>query len=132
MPRFSVWTVRLAFVYLFIGFTLGALMLANKGMPLGAWVWRLLPAHIDFLLFGFVIQLTIGIAYWILPRYRTGSRGNESAFWISVALLNLGVWTVACIGFLNLPGLWLVIGRLLVGIAAALFGMQAWRRIRAT
>jgi len=132
MPRLSIWAVRLSLLYLLLGFTLGALMLANKGIPFAPWVWSLLPAHIDILLFGFVIQLAIGIAYWILPRYRGGSRGNTTAFWVAVGLLNLGVWIVAFIGFLNLSGQWLAVGRLLEGIAAGLFAFQAWKRIRAS
>jgi len=132
MPRLSIWAVRLSLLYLLFGFTLGALMLANKGVPFAPWVWSLLPAHIDILLFGFVIQLAIGMAYWILPRYRGGSRGNETVLWITVGLLNLGIWTVTFIGLLNLPGQWLAIGRLLEGIAAALFAFQVWKRIRAS
>jgi hypothetical protein len=131
MPRLSVWAIRLSLIYFLLGFTLGALMLANKGLPFAPWVWNLLPVHIDILLFGFVIQLAIGMAYWILPRYRGGSRGNEIVLWITVGLLNLGIWMVTFIGLLNLPGQWLAVGRLLEGIAAVLFAFQAWRRIRA-
>src|SRR5450759_3714539 len=132
MPRLSVWAIRLSLLYFLFGFTLGALMLANKGLPFAPWVWSLLPVHIDILLFGFVIQLAIGMAYWILPRYRGGSRGNETVLWITVGLLNLGIWTFTFIGRLNLPGQWLAIGRLLEGIAAALFAFQVWKRIRAS
>ena len=131
MPRLSVWAVRLSLIYFLLGFTLGALMLANKGVPFSPWVWSLLPAHIDFLLFGFVIQLAIGMAYWILPRYHGGSRGKEIVLWITVGLLNLGIWMVTFIELLSLPGQWLVVGRLLEGIAAALFTTQVWKRIRA-
>jgi hypothetical protein len=130
MPRLSIWAIRLSLLYLLLGFTLGALMLANKGVPFAPWIWSLLPAHIDILLFGFIIQLAIGMAYWILPRYRGGGRGNESVLWITVGLLNLGIWMVTFIGLLSLPGQWLVLGRLLEGIAAVLFAFQAWRRIR--
>ena len=131
MPRLSVWAIRLSLLYFLFGFTLGALMLANKGLPFAPWVWSLLPVHIDILLFGFVIQLAIGMAYWILPRYRGGSRGNEIVLWIMIGLLNLGIWMVTFIGLLNLPGQWLAVGRLLEGIAAALFTIQVWQRIRA-
>src|SRR5512133_3186666 len=125
MPRLSVWAVRLALLYLLSGFTLGALMLANKGVPFAPWVWNLLPAHIDILLFGFVIQLAIGMAYWILPRYRTGSpRGSQTVLWMTIALLNLGIWTVALVGLFTLPGQWLGLGRLFEGIAAALFALH--------
>ena len=131
MPRLSVWAIRLSLLYFLFGFTLGALMLANKGLPFAPWVWSLLPVHIDILLFGFVIQLAIGMAYWILPRYRGGSRGNEIVLWIMIGLLNLGIWMVTLIGLLNLPGQWLAVGRLLEGIAAVLFTIQVWQRIRA-
>ena len=131
MPRLSVWAIRLSLLYFLFGFTLGALMLANKGLPFAPWVWSLLPVHIDILLFGFVIQLAIGMAYWILPRYRGGLRGNETILWITVGLLNLGIWMVTFIGLLNLPGQWLAVGRLLEGIAAVLFTIQVWQRIRA-
>jgi hypothetical protein len=131
MPRLSVWAIRLSLLYFLFGFTLGALMLANKGLPFAPWVWSLLPVHIDILLFGFVIQLAIGMAYWILPRYRGGSRGNEIVLWIMIGLLNLGIWMVTFIGLLNLPGQWLAVGRLLEGIAAVLFTIQVWQRIRA-
>lgn len=130
MPRLSVFAVRLALLYLLLGFTLGSIMLANKGVPFSSAAWRLLPAHMDILLFGFVIQLAIGIAYWILPRYRGGSRGNERVVWLAIGLLNLGIWASAWAGFANWPSQWLVVGRLLEGAAAALFVLQAWRRIR--
>ena len=132
MPRLSIWAVRLSLLYLLLGFTLGALMLANKGVSFAPWVWSLFPAHIDILLFGFVIQLAIGMAYWILPRFRGGTRGNEKVLWITVGLLNLGIWMVAIIGIFNLPGQWLAGGRLLEGMAAALFTFQVWKRIRAS
>ena len=130
MPRLSVWAIRLSLLYLLFGFTLGALMLANKGLPFAPWVWNLLPVHIDILLFGFVIQLAIGMAYWILPRFRGGLRGNELILRIAIGLLNLGIWIVVFNGLLNLPEPWLAAGRLSEGIAAILFTIQVWKRIR--
>lgn len=132
MPRLSVLAIRLSLIYFLLGFTLGALMLANKGVPFSPWIWNLLPVHIDILLFGFVIQLAIGMAYWILPRQRGGSRGNETNLRITVGLLNLGIWVVTFVGLWNLPGQWLAVGRMLEGIAAVLFTIQVWERIRAT
>jgi hypothetical protein len=130
MPKLSVLAVRLSLVYLLFGFSLGAILLANKGVPFAPWSWYLLPGHIDMLLFGFIIQLAMGMAYWILPRFRGGSRGNEAMVWILVILLNLGVWTIALTGWFKLSGQWLAAGRLLEGAAATLFAIQAWRRIR--
>lgn len=130
MPGISVWSLRLSLVYLLFGFSLGALMLANKGVPFAPWAWSLLPVHIDILLFGFVFQFAIGMAYWILPRYPGGSRGNATIVMISLMLLNLGIWITSLAGGMRLPAGWLVIGRLSEGAAALLFLLQAWRRIR--
>ena len=130
MPRLSVWTVRLSLLYLFLGYTFGALMLAQKGVPFAPWVWSLFPAHIDILLFGFVIQFAMGIAFWILPRYTGGSRGNETAFWVTIGLLNLGIWIAALAGSLTLPAYWLAVGHTIKGIAALFFAFHAWGRIR--
>ncbi len=132
MPRLSVWAVRLALLYLLLGFTLGAIILANKGVPFAPYAWRLLPMHIDILLFGFVIQLAMGVGYWILPRYRGGGRGNEGAVRAAVVLLNLGVWAVIGVAGFNLPMQWMGVGRLLEGASAGLFVWQVWKRIRPT
>lgn len=130
MPRLSIWAVRLSLLYMLSGFTSGAILLANKGVPFVPLAWNLLPGHIDMLLFGFVIQLAIGMGYWILPRYRSGSRGNETGVWIALAMLNLGIGLAAFTGWFNLPVEGLALGRLFEGTAAALFAIQAWRRIR--
>ncbi len=56
MPRLSQWIIRTAFIYLLLGFTFGALLLAHKGVPLHPALWSWLPAHIEFLLMGWIVQ----------------------------------------------------------------------------
>ena len=68
MPRLSVWIIRTALLYLGIGFTFGALMLFNKGVPFDPMLWRLLRPHIEFVLLGWTMQLAMGVAFWIMPR----------------------------------------------------------------
>ncbi|HLV45033.1 MAG TPA: hypothetical protein VKY39_08745, partial [Aggregatilineales bacterium] len=63
MPRLSVWMVRASLLYLGLGFTFGALMLANKGVPLHPRLWALLPLHAEMLLVGWAIQLAMGVAF---------------------------------------------------------------------
>lgn len=94
MPRLTRVSLRLALVYLALGFTLGALMLANEGLGFWPWLWNLLPVHIAVLVFGWMVQLALGVAYWILPR-RRGRRGSPALAWGSVGLLNLGL-LLAC------------------------------------
>lgn len=129
MPRLAVWAIRAALLYLALGFTIGALILWNKGAPLHPQLWRLLPAHIDFLLFGWTVQLILGVAYWILPRFQR-RRGNPSLAWLAFALLNLGVWLVSMAPFAPAPGLLNLGGRLAECAAAFAFAAHAWPRIK--
>lgn len=132
MPRLSVLAVRAALIYLLVGFTFGALMLANKGIPFAPWVWNLLPAHIDFLLLGWTAQLILGVGFWILPRFTGGSRGNVRLAAAAVLLLNAGVLLSA--GQSVFPELgWLApLGRILQIGAAVSFALHAWGRVRPT
>jgi hypothetical protein len=129
MPRLSVWFVRAALVYLALGFTCGALLLAHKGVPLHPLTWRLLPAHIEFLLIGWTVQLAFGVAFWILPRWRT-LRGDERPAWLAFVLLNLGVWLVVLAGWTPAAAGMLVLGRGLEAAAMAAFALHAWPRVK--
>ena len=131
MPRLSVWFVRTALVYLAIGFALGAIMLAAPGLRLGVPTARLLPAHIEFLLTGWMIQLALGVAFWILPRFRVGpERGREEIAWVSYALLNIGVVTAAAGAVIGLPPVVPSIGHAAQGLAAGAFALHAWPRVK--
>lgn len=133
MPRASRWFIRASLIHLFAGFTIGALLLINKAAPLSPMLWRLLPLHLELLLVGWIVQLTMGVAFWILPRFGRGrARGNEAAVWLALLLLNLGV-TLAGLGpALGLSAWTRVIGRLLQVAAVVAFGANAWRRVKPT
>src|SRR5574341_695886 len=93
MPLLRVFFIRTALIYLSLGFTIGGLMLFNKGLTIMPAVWNLLPAHIEFLLIGWIIQLILGVVFWILPRFSQGPpRGKEEIAWLSYLLINAGIW----------------------------------------
>ena len=130
MPRLSVWFVRCSFVYLLLGFTLGSLMLANKGVPFAAWVWSFLGAHMEFLLLGWMVQLAMGVAFWILPRFGSGApRGNELLMWAAFAALNLGVWMAALQPY-HMQSWLALTGRLLEAVSVFLFVFGSWQRVK--
>jgi hypothetical protein len=131
MPRLSVWAIRLSLVYLALGFTFGGLILANKGIPFDPALWSLLPAHIEFLLFGWTSQLVLGVAFWILPRFSSGSRrGNEHLAWLALVLLNLGVWLAVIGSVPGLDGVLPLLARMAQAGAALAFALHAWPRVK--
>lgn len=128
MPAQSRWMIRLSFVYLTIGVILGAAMLIHKAFPIHPMIWVLLPVHIQVLIWGWIIQFTLGTAYWILPRFLKGeARGNTRLSWTMVLALNTGIClNLAGIGFdervLDIGGL------LLQVVAVGLFVFLHWKR----
>lgn len=134
MPRYSVWAIRASLLYLVYGFSIGALLLMNKGIPWFPFIWRLLPDHIETLLLGWIVQLAFGMAFWILPRFGSGSRrGNVKAAWAAFILLNAGIWFVGLGPLFQQPALaaWIpFLGRLAECSAALAFALHAWPRIK--
>ncbi len=106
MPRQSVWFVKASLAYLSVGFTFGGLMLANKGVLISPFLFMLLPAHMEFLLIGWMVQLAMGMVFWIAPRF-SGAKPRGQVYLIILAfwLLNLGIGLVALQPYVNVDGL---------------------------
>ncbi len=92
MPKLSQWFIHTAFCHLVLGATLGGIMLAGKGVwPHANLLW-LLPWHIESLLWGWVLNLALGTAFWIVPRFwKPPNRGNERGAVLAFFLLNGGI-----------------------------------------
>jgi hypothetical protein len=148
MPRLSCWLVRASLIHLAIGALFGGLILSGKALPLVmGWAWLLLAAHIQLLVGGWLIQLALGMAYWILPRLDgTGDRGRPRAAWSCFAALNSGVLGAATAllvrGSLNAAAidigsaqdavldLALATGGVLQAVALLVFAWHAWPRLQ--
>jgi hypothetical protein len=136
MPTLSRYFIRSALICLGIGFTLGGLILAAKGGAVDPRVWIWLPVHIALLINGWLVQLTMGVAYWILPRILLGDRGRKSWAWAAFVIFQIGT---VC-GLLSLLRFWFpaesIFGALFaIGITAHLIGVlcfvvHAYPRIR--
>ena len=132
MPLPSRWAIRAAFVHLLVGFTLGGLLLSHRGIPLWSDLDRLIPAHVEILLFGWLVQLALGVGYWILPRLRGPTpRGGVAPFWVALGALNAGVLLVTAAALPGAPATLAPTGRVLEAAAALAFAFHAWPRIRA-
>ena len=131
MPSLSCWFIRASLAYLVAGFTLGALMLTLKAVVRYDGMGLLMTPHVEFLLIGWTVQVTMGVAFWILPRFEGGtSRGAVGYAWLAFALLNVGV-ILAGLGPVLGDAIRLA-GRAAEAGAAFAFGLHAWRRIRRT
>ena len=131
MIRLSAWTVRTAMVYLGAGFLIGALMLAQKGVPLDPLMLRMLPMHVEFVLIGWTLQLGMGVAFWILPRFSAEPRyGNQRFGWMAYILLNVGVLSTGVGQWLNAPPLIPLLGRSAELLAVVFFALHAWPRVK--
>ncbi len=130
MPDVSRWMIRMSLVYFLVSAGIGMCMLINKAHPYFPEVWLLLPVHIEFMIFGWVIQFTLGTAYWILPRFLdTKGRGNGKAAMAMPVLLNMGIVLVALstsgTGFSYLA----LSGRILEALTVILFISLHWKRV---
>jgi hypothetical protein len=117
--------------YLLLGFTFGGLLLINIGIPISTWIWSLLPAHIEFLLIGWVVQIVIGVAFWILPRFSLEPRrGKESLAWLAIILLNLGIFLIGSSPLISISVWFTTFGILSQAVAGFTFVLYAWPRIK--
>ena len=135
MPNLSRYFVRSSLLCLGLGFTLGGLILSAKAGFVTPDVWMWLPAHIALLLFGWLIQLALGVGYWILPRHVGGDRGRPAWAWASFGMSQAGIALVV----FSLLGMWiaparqmLTAGIILLALGVGAFVVHAMPRIRAT
>jgi len=133
MPTLSRFFVRSALVYLGIGITIGGLMLSAKAGFVDVRVWAWLPVHVVILINGWLVQLTLGVSYWILPRILLGERGRRAWAWAGFIALQVGL-VLTLISALEpwLPPLRLMFAPAILWQVAgvALYAAHAWPRIR--
>jgi hypothetical protein len=150
MPATSRAFAKASFAYLVVGSILGALLLFNRWLFLGATVGNLRVSHVQFLVVGWLTQLIMGVAWWLFPPLPLGlrgdgpvpprrgqaQRGHEPLFWITFANLNTGILLRALFSPLhswhpmpifetlsNLADLFLL-------VAAIAFVINIWKRVR--
>ena len=125
MPRLSVWMVRTALLALALGAAVGAVLLVDPALVR----WR--PLHAELLTIGWTVQLAFGVAYWILPRFRSGpERGREELGWAAFVLVNFGALMVGLGRSVPGGGSWALAGRVAEALAVAAFAAHAWPRVK--
>jgi hypothetical protein len=132
MPRVSIWLIRASLIHMLSGAMLGVFYMWLKvtGWPLFAASHR--PVHIEQMLIGWMVQLVMGVAFWILPRRPGQASGrSDTLMWVVFGLLNGGILLAALGGDPALPS-WIALpGRMAEALAVLLFASHAWTRQRA-
>lgn len=131
MPVLSVWMVRTALLQLSLGFMLGGLILMRNVLPGGAGLYRFVPLHLEMLLIGWMVQLAMGVGFWMLPKFREGRpRGREELVWTAYLCLNAGVLIAGIAQSAGNATALALTGRAAEATAAVLFLANAWPRIK--
>jgi heme/copper-type cytochrome/quinol oxidase subunit 1 len=131
VPRLSRWFIHASLAYLIAGFSLGGVMLTLKALARYDGMARLMAPHVEFLLIGWTVQLALGVAFWILPRFEGGaSRGVVRYAWLAFVLLNVGVILAALAPISGAAAFMRLAGRFAEAGAAVAFALHAWPRIR--
>ena len=108
-------------------------MLTQKGVPLDPSLLRLLPLHVEVVLFGWTLQLGMGIAFWILPRFSQEPRyGHQTFGWAAFILINVGVLGAGLGNGSMRHRDHVLASRAAVWLAAICFALHAWPRVKPT
>lgn len=92
MPPLTRLFIKTALVYLALALAaaLARSLPASESLP--AFVAYLTPVYFHLFMVGWVLQLIIGVGYWMFPKYtRERPRGSEALAWSVYWLLNVGL-----------------------------------------
>ena len=118
--------VRLSFIYLVLGSTIGAAALVSKATGIWLWAIALRPLHGEMLLYGWFVHIIMGVATWILPRPQ---RQKPAALLTSAAVvLNAGIFVASAGRLAAVPEIHLA-GRAFIAGAILLFALYIWPRV---
>lgn len=137
MPRLARWSIRLAMLYLFLGFALWLLYTADQTWALaGNWA-ALRPVGIHFITVGWLTQLIFAVIYWMFPIIsRERPYGEAWIAWLGFAALNVGLLLRAIFeiglsqGMAADAGWGLVGSGLLQWAGVSAWIISSWQRVR--
>lgn len=129
--------IKTALIFFMIGLSLGGWILYLQLTGATAKLGILISAHTHIILFGFMVMLIMGIAYWMFPRpakedFRYSPRLSEINYWlITIGTIVRGVGEISSYIHPYHYTVYLVaLGALSQLIAGFIFSWNIWTRIR--
>jgi hypothetical protein len=137
MPTLTRWFIKSALLYLVAALLLGVLLVFRPLLNLLPVIGLLSPAYFHLFMVGWVTQMIFGVIYWMFPIItRARPRGNEQLGWATYVMLNAGLLLrvigepLAVVRAGSGVGWLLVISATLQWLAAVLFVVNAWPRVK--
>lgn len=137
MPSLSRWFIKAGFISLILALLCELLLLRPGGIAPSLPASAIQLAAIHLLTVGWLLQIIVGVGFWMFPRHPTmPPRGSPAPGWVGLVTLNLGLlfriigesWRLGFSG----PRWPLVVAATLQGVAIVLTVYLLWPRIRAT
>jgi len=92
LPLLSRLFIKAGLIYFVVGLSAGVLTVAQPVLHLPAFFVLIYPVYVHLLMVGWVMQLIIGVVYWMFPKYsKAQPRRSEALGWIVFGLLNVGL-----------------------------------------
>lgn len=137
MPALTRWFIKAALLYLAVALLLALVLALPDAVGTPFFIRLMNPTYFHLFLVGWVTQMIFGVIYWLFPIIsRARPRGDERLGWACFVLLNAGLLLRVAgepltsmhpnTGF----GWILAIAALLQWLAAVLFVILAWPRVK--
>jgi cbb3-type cytochrome oxidase subunit 1 len=137
MPLLTRCFIKVGLVYFVVALSMATLGLAQPLFNLPAWLMSLRPVYLHLLMVGWILQLIIGVVYWMFPKQsREHPRGNEQLGWMVFWMLNIGLLLRAfgeplVMSFPQTNAGWVLLLSALLQLAAGLgFIANTWGRVK--
>jgi hypothetical protein len=137
MPLITRTFIKTGLIAFVLALIAGVITAARSLLPLPSFVAGLTPIYFHLFMVGWVLQLIMGIVYWMFPKYsREKPRGHDELAWAAYALLNGGL-LLRVIGEPALAaapegpwGVLLAASAVLQWLAGLLFVVNTWPRVK--
>uniref|UniRef100_A0A7C1JS19 Uncharacterized protein n=1 Tax=Caldilinea aerophila TaxID=133453 RepID=A0A7C1JS19_9CHLR len=137
MPPITRLFVKTSLIYLITSFGVGLVLAVRPLAPLPALVNGLAPVYFHLFMVGWVMQLIVGVAYWMFPKWsRERPRGYDTLALATYWLLNAGLLLRVAAEPAQLVSAWpgwgwlVVLAALLQWLAGMTFVVNTWPRVK--